>query len=32
MQEKIHGSLSQSEEEAHNIRRQLGFVHTTSNY
>ena len=28
MQEKIHGSLSQSEQEAHNISRQLGFVHT----
>ena len=28
MQEKVHGSLSQSEQEAHNISRQLGFVHT----
>lgn len=28
MQEKVHGSLSQSEQEAHNITRQLGFVHT----
>ena len=31
MQEKVHGSLSQSEEEPHNISRQLGFVNTTSN-
>lgn len=28
MQAKVHGSLSQSEQEAHNISRQLGFVHT----
>ena len=28
MQAKVHGSLSKSEQEAHNISRRLGFVHT----
>ena len=31
MLEKVRGSISQSEEESHNISRQLGFVRTTSN-